>query len=1095
MRYMMFLLLTLHCSLLLFAQQMPASIQWQKCLGGSQNESAGKIVKTTDGNFVVAGITSSADGDVAVHTGSSSLWVVKLSNTGQVIWQRFVGTQIGQTALDIKNTPDGGFIVAGSTSAPDPLFTGYHAQSDALIVKLRSDGSVQWAKCYGGAASDGASVVQATKDGGYIFAGQTNSSNGDISSAHGGIDIWVVKLDNSGAIRWQRTYGGSNTDFLFGQSYTTGGALIETTDGGYMLVGSTDSRNGDVSGYHTGFFNDAWVVKLDQTGNIIWQKCLGGSVNDIGNAVIQLKDGTYFLLAFAGSTDGDVTGNHSANGDIWLCRLDAHGTLIEQKCIGGTANEYGAVIKADEDGNYVIGGSASSRDGDVSGMHLNSFGVGTDAWLVKTDSNGMILSQRVFGGSNPEAVNSFEFTSDGEMVFTANTQSGDGGDIGGSHNSNSVTNGLLDIWVVKTGATNSIKGTVFADVNNNGIKDATDYWVNGAMVKSEKQGYIVQSAVINGAFVNKVDTGSFLTTVQPQKPYYANVQAKFSAFTSFLNTDSISFALVPFAGKSDFSVLAYAVSPARPGFFSTCKVRYNNSGTDSLFGRSIAFIKDARANFQPPFPRNSLITGDTLRWNIPVLGPQDTGIVAINFLISAGKFRIGDTVLHKVYADTTRDQDVSGNTVLVRQLVTGSYDPNDKQESNGGFIHTTASGVVQPLTYTVRFQNTGTDTAFSITVRDTLDAILDAGTMQVIDASHPWTLGVKNGQECTWRFQNINLPDSNRNESVSHGYITFSIYPRRRLAPGDTIANRASIFFDFNDGVVTNRHLTVVRQVAPPQMPIVSGLASSYCKNAGIQKGLILNLPSDLNETKVTAILDDTVIVAVMPDSSVLIQPSLLSQGHHLLVVSYRNISGAMADSVSFSVRLPVQPAVTVTADKSFVAGASDIVHVAATKVSGGGPSPQFTFAGDRSFSSVFRPESSDSLLELSASKLAFGSNKVFVRLRTSESCYSSAVATDSVTINRIDGRGLSDPDFPGKLIIVYPNPATDFIRIIGLQTQKSYRLYISDMSGRLTAQIIVKDSNQFNYNISGLSAGQYLLTVYDLNRQRTLGAISFSRL
>jgi hypothetical protein len=162
------------------------------------------------------------------------------------------------------------------------------------------------------------------------------------------------------------------------------------------------------------------------------------------------------------------------------------------------------------------------------------------------------------------------------------------------------------------------------------------------------------------------------------------------------------------------------------------------------------------------------------------------------------------------------------NKDTLKQIVTGSFDPNGKTESHGGIITPQHISGNTPLTYLVRFQNTGTDTAFSVTVRDTLENRLDWSSFEMVAASHPYQLTIAGNDKLTWTFNNILLPDSNVNEPASHGYIAYRIKPKPSVMVGDTIRNTAAIYFDFNLPVLTNMQKTAVVSFAALPVNLVS---------------------------------------------------------------------------------------------------------------------------------------------------------------------------------------------------------------------------------------------------------------------------------
>ena len=355
---------------LVFAQP---SIVWQKCLGGSYGDRACSIQQTSDGGFIVAGHSGSNDGDVSGNHGYSDYWIVKSNSTGSIVWQKCLGGSRGDYASSVQQTSDGGFIVAGWTWSNDGDVSGNHGGSDYWVVKLNSSGRIVWQKCLGGSDDDGASSIQQTSDGGFIVAGVTESNDGDVSGNHGGKDCWVVKLNPSGDIVWQKCLGGSDDD---GAS-----SIQQTSDGGFIVAGCTWSNDGDVSGNHGG--PDFWVVKLNSSGDIIWQKCLGGSDDDGASSIQQTSDGGFIVTGSTGSNDGDVSGNHS-NWDYWVVKLNSSGRIEWQKCLGGSDFDDTYSIQQTSDGGFIVAGYTESNDGDVSGNHGR-----TDYWVVKLSPSGV----------------------------------------------------------------------------------------------------------------------------------------------------------------------------------------------------------------------------------------------------------------------------------------------------------------------------------------------------------------------------------------------------------------------------------------------------------------------------------------------------------------------------------------------------------------------------------------------------------------------------------------------------------------------------------------------------------------------------------
>ena len=294
------------------------TIQWQKSLGGTREDIGKSVEPTADGGYIVCGYTESNDGDVINNTslgGAGHYWVVKLNSAGNIQWQKTYGGSEYDAPSAIKQTTDGGYILAGFTNSNNGHVSGNHGYYDCWLLKISSIGDIEWQKCYGGSQNDRAYSVQQTSDGGYIFAGLTESFDGDITLNRGNGDYWIVKTNNTGTIEWQKTYGGSATLGDIAES------IHQTADGGYIVNGQSGSTNHDVTGNHG--FKDFWVIRLNSAGTLLWQKSLGGSGSDEGSGIQQTTDGGYIAVGNTQSYNGDVTGNHGGIGDIWVVKLSS----------------------------------------------------------------------------------------------------------------------------------------------------------------------------------------------------------------------------------------------------------------------------------------------------------------------------------------------------------------------------------------------------------------------------------------------------------------------------------------------------------------------------------------------------------------------------------------------------------------------------------------------------------------------------------------------------------------------------------------------------------------------------------------------------
>jgi len=401
------------------------TIEWEKSLGGTNSEIARAIQQTSDGGYVVTGYSQSVNGDVTGAIFGFDFWLAKLNNLGILEWEKSFGGVGEEDANSIQQTSDGGFILAGYSNLSSGDVTGNHGEKDYWVVKLNSFGILEWQKSLGGSADDVAESIEQTNDGGFIVAGYTNSTDGDVTVNYGGNDYWIVKLDNLGNLEWEKSFGGSQSE--------NANSIKQTFDGGYIVGGLTISMDGDVT-ESFGVF-DYWVVKLDNQGSMVWQKSFGGSDSDMGTSIQQTADGGFIMAGRSMSTDGDVSVN-LGNIDYWVIKIDNLGNLEWEKSYGGTSNDIATSIQQTNDGGYIVAGVSNSSDGDVTGNHGNG-----DYWVVKLNNLGTIEWEKALGGTKSDFPYSIQQTSDNGFIIAGESQS-DNGDV-------SQNLGFRDFWVVK----------------------------------------------------------------------------------------------------------------------------------------------------------------------------------------------------------------------------------------------------------------------------------------------------------------------------------------------------------------------------------------------------------------------------------------------------------------------------------------------------------------------------------------------------------------------------------------------------------------------------------------------------------------------
>lgn len=304
------------------------TMEWRKVMGGSANDFFKAVKQTPQGDFIIGGYTPSTDGDVPFNTSTgnnSNCWVLKLNAAGNVIWQKTYGGSGNENLKHLELTADGGIVFTGLTvGSTDGDITINHGDYDVWVAKLDATGTIVWQKTFGGTLYDGGEEIKQTLDGGYIIGAVTKSTNGDVTVVRGAYDIWIIKLDASGNITWQNSYGGTGEDgFTPSRSLLD---IIQTADGNYLFVTGTSSNNGDATGNHGGY--DLWMVRLNATGGILWKKMMGGDWGEMANSVIQTSDNSFLICGTASSTNEDVVGNHSNNNEAWVVKLGADNLAV-----------------------------------------------------------------------------------------------------------------------------------------------------------------------------------------------------------------------------------------------------------------------------------------------------------------------------------------------------------------------------------------------------------------------------------------------------------------------------------------------------------------------------------------------------------------------------------------------------------------------------------------------------------------------------------------------------------------------------------------------------------------------------------------------
>ena len=346
-------------------------IKFVNTIGGGSPDYGECVEQTPDGGYIIAGSTES------FGNGERDVWVIKTNEYGNEEWNHSYGGNDYDLCNSLDKTIDNGFILLGSTKSYG------NGDTNIWLIKINSNGNEEWNKIFETSGCDNGYSVKQVADNGFIITG-TIESIGRAST-----DISLIKTDSQGNMEWNKTFGGSDFDYGF--------SVDQTNDEGYIIAGSTESFGyGDY---------DVWLIKTDSQGNEEWNKTFGGIDTDESNYVFQTFDGGYILT---GNTRSYGNGSY----DVWLIKTDSQGNEEWNKTFGGISSDYGYSVYQTNDEGFIITGLTSS------------FGNGgSDVWLIKTDSQGNEEWNRTFGENTHDYGRDVKQATDGGYIITGYTNS------------------------------------------------------------------------------------------------------------------------------------------------------------------------------------------------------------------------------------------------------------------------------------------------------------------------------------------------------------------------------------------------------------------------------------------------------------------------------------------------------------------------------------------------------------------------------------------------------------------------------------------------------------------------------------------------
>lgn len=339
-----------------------AVLEWNKTYGGTGDDRGHDIIQTSDGGFAFLGYSDSTDGDLTTNQGLRDFWVVKTDPFGNISWQKSFGFSGIDEGTKILETSDNHLLLSGvldvSASGGQGDFGRFsirHAGGDYWSIKIASNGDLIWSKFYGGSFTDSPREVIENNNNELIVVGGSDSNDVDITNNKGSYDFWVVKTNFEGGIIWEKSYGGSEIDEARG--------VVYSEDGSYVIVGDTRSNDQDISSNNGAA--DLWMIKIDENGHLLWNRSFGGSSFDVSRSIAKTLDNGYLVSGSSRSSDGDVSKNQGLN-DAWMVKISNEGQLMWETSVGGSEIDFCYDAVQLNDGSLIAVGESSSSDGDIS---------------------------------------------------------------------------------------------------------------------------------------------------------------------------------------------------------------------------------------------------------------------------------------------------------------------------------------------------------------------------------------------------------------------------------------------------------------------------------------------------------------------------------------------------------------------------------------------------------------------------------------------------------------------------------------------------------------------------------------------------------
>ncbi|MBK8563320.1 MAG: T9SS type A sorting domain-containing protein [Saprospiraceae bacterium] len=798
--------------------------QWTSSFGDDGHSEFPKhIVHDGSGGYVIGG--------TSLNDGINRAFLARADAFGNMLWL----TRTAQDSIQgwkVLRLNDGNYALVGSQLLPSSPGA---PNSEVFLMKADANGNILWTNTYGGGAFDeGRSLVE-TPAGDLILAGHTTSFGA------GNYDVYLVGTTASGVQVWTKTLGTPGAEFCH--------AISPTADGNYVLTGRQDL------GSSTG--QDAYLAKINPIGDSLWWRTYEWQGVQNANALQELPTGGFVLA-------GDVQATINGERQVLMVRVAPNGDYQGQQQFGGVMGDGGNAVRSASGNGFVIAG------------FTNSFGAGgSDGYLIRTDSTGISLSSYIRGNVHSNLNNScvpdnFGLYVPDYMVEIAGTRTYYGTTDSLGNYLVPVETGSYEVRLLNPSPIwEACQDSV--DVNLVGVFDTAtvDFSIHST-VQCPAMEVDLSTLNLRRCFQNTYTVK--YRNLGSQNAYTAAVQVEFDPW---LTVDSTSIPWIAQTGNL-YVFDVGNIPPFGQGKFQawvtvdcdSTVLGQTHCSEAHIFPDSICLVPDPIWDGSS-VEVNATCDGDSVHFNIHNYGIDDMStplgfiVVEDQILQMQGEFLLElfeDTLItlpsngatyrleaqqspgHPGRSRPSVSVEGCGGTPFSTGFVVdyplndadlfmdtdcrenvGSFDPNDKQGFPNGYgdEHFIAPGT--DIEYLIRFQNTGTDTAFTVVIRDTLSQFLDPRNVEPGASSHPYRMEVYGLGILKFRFDNIMLPDSNVNEPASHGYVKFRVKQRSNIALGSVIENRAGIYFDFNEPIITNTTYHTIGENFIVLSPVIEG--------------------------------------------------------------------------------------------------------------------------------------------------------------------------------------------------------------------------------------------------------------------------------